>query len=222
MKRAGSTWKSSTTPGRHMSRLIEDLLRLARFTKAPLRKETVNLSDLASQIVGRLSAAAPERKIEVRIAGGLEVNGDAGLLRGALENLLSNAWKYTSNRRTRGLSLIRRCSRTVRAFIGCGTTARASTCNTPRSCFNRFAGCTLRKSFPGQALAWRRCGASSIGTEGEFGLKRKRTKAQRFILLWVKTLDGTYLKEPCLKSDAGATINGKDNSVIYFAAGEHK
>ena len=47
--------------GRHMAELIEDLLRLARFSKASLNRTTVNLSGLAKEIVSRLSAASPER-----------------------------------------------------------------------------------------------------------------------------------------------------------------
>ncbi|PYJ07389.1 MAG: histidine kinase [Verrucomicrobia bacterium] len=82
--------------GRHMAELIEDLLRLARFSKASLNRTTVNLSGLAKEIVSRLSAASPERQVEVRIADAMEVEADAGLVGAALENLLANAWKYTS------------------------------------------------------------------------------------------------------------------------------
>lgn len=82
--------------GRQMTNLIEDLLKLAKFSRSPLQKKNVSLSQLAREIVERLSAASPEREVAVRIAEGMDVEGDPGLLQAALENLLSNAWKYTS------------------------------------------------------------------------------------------------------------------------------
>jgi signal transduction histidine kinase len=84
--------------GEHMSNLIQDLLRLARFSKTPLDKTTVNLSDLARDVVNGFSTGEPGRKVDVQIAEKIEVNGDRGLLEAALENLLSNAWKYSSKR----------------------------------------------------------------------------------------------------------------------------
>jgi signal transduction histidine kinase/FixJ family two-component response regulator len=82
--------------GARMSTLIEDLLKLAKYSRAPLEKRTVDLSALAREIAARLTAAAPNPAATVRIADGLSVEGDAGLLQSALENLLSNAWKYSS------------------------------------------------------------------------------------------------------------------------------
>ncbi len=82
--------------GAQMSTLIEDLLKLARYSRTPLKKDTVNLSKLAQEIVARLASATPIPAAVVHIAGGLEAGGDAGLLEAALENLLSNAWKYSA------------------------------------------------------------------------------------------------------------------------------
>jgi hypothetical protein len=82
--------------GEHMTNLISDLLGLSKFSKGALRRSEVNLSELARGIISRLSAETPERRLDVTIADGIKVEGDSGLLRAALENLLSNAWKYTS------------------------------------------------------------------------------------------------------------------------------
>jgi signal transduction histidine kinase len=81
-----------------MGRLIDDLLKLSRVTRVPMAVTTVDLSDLARAAVAAEQAAAPERAVEVVIAEGLSARGDEGLLRIALHNLVSNAWKFTSKR----------------------------------------------------------------------------------------------------------------------------
>lgn len=78
--------------------LVDDLLWLARSAVTPLRLATVDLSALAREILHGFAEREPDRKVEVRIDPGCQVEGDAGLLRIALENLLSNAWKFTRGR----------------------------------------------------------------------------------------------------------------------------
>jgi signal transduction histidine kinase/DNA-binding response OmpR family regulator len=84
--------------GARMSQLIDDLLRLSRVARTPLRVEWVHLSELAREILSEFKAESPERSVEVVVDETEGVRGDPGLLRAALENLLSNAWKYTSKR----------------------------------------------------------------------------------------------------------------------------
>ena len=79
-----------------MGELIEDLLLLSRVTRAEMRRETVDLSALVREIGGRLAAEAPDRAVTFQVEDGLIARGDRALLRVALENLLENAWKYTS------------------------------------------------------------------------------------------------------------------------------
>jgi PAS domain S-box-containing protein len=79
-----------------MGLLIDDLLDLSRITRSPLRSEEVDLSGLASSILGEMQGDTPERRVDTDVAEGLVVNGDPGLIRVALENLLGNAWKFTS------------------------------------------------------------------------------------------------------------------------------
>jgi signal transduction histidine kinase len=79
-----------------MALLIDDLLNLSRASTTALKKEQVNLSALASQIAGELKRTEPERNVAFSIAELPEVEADAGLMRVALDNLIRNAWKYTS------------------------------------------------------------------------------------------------------------------------------
>lgn len=83
---------------KRMGALIEDLLQLSRVGRAELRKQRLDLSANARTIVAQLREQSAGRDVEVRIADGIEVNGDPGLVRAMLENLLSNAWKFTSRR----------------------------------------------------------------------------------------------------------------------------
>jgi len=79
-----------------MGQLIDDLLNLSRVTRAEMHLETVNLSGLAQTIAAELQKTQPERQVEFVIAKGPIAHGDVHLLRVVLENLLGNAWKFTS------------------------------------------------------------------------------------------------------------------------------
>ena len=81
-----------------MAELIDDLLHLARVTRAELRPETVDLSALAEAIADQLRHSDPGRRVELAIPPGIRAEGDARLLRIVLENLLGNAWKFTARR----------------------------------------------------------------------------------------------------------------------------
>jgi signal transduction histidine kinase len=81
---------------RRMSGLINDLLNLSRATSAGLHTRPIDLSEMAQSIANSLQQAEPERPVEFRIARGAKAIADENLMRVALENLLGNAWKYTS------------------------------------------------------------------------------------------------------------------------------
>src|SRR5213594_4661819 len=79
-----------------MGTLIDDLLKLARVTRAEMRTEAVDLSGMAQDIAAELQRTTPARQVEFAIAPGLGARGDPRLLRVALDNLLRNSWKYTA------------------------------------------------------------------------------------------------------------------------------
>ena len=80
----------------HMATLIDDLLDLSRVGRRPLRREPVDLTGLATEIIEDLRASEPEREVEFVAGEGIEAYGDVSLLKVALENLLGNAWKFTA------------------------------------------------------------------------------------------------------------------------------
>jgi light-regulated signal transduction histidine kinase (bacteriophytochrome) len=79
-----------------MSSLIDDLLSLSRIGRSDFVPRPTNLTQIATDIVNALRERNPERTVTVDIAPGLQAQGDTRLLRIAFENLLDNAWKYTS------------------------------------------------------------------------------------------------------------------------------
>lgn len=81
---------------KRMGQLIDDLLTLSRVTRATLKPIEVDLSALVETMVSKLREQEPRRRIETEIAPGLVVDGDPGLLQIVVENLLENAWKFTS------------------------------------------------------------------------------------------------------------------------------
>jgi PAS domain S-box-containing protein len=78
-----------------MSLLIDDLLRLARVTRAPLHTAEVDLSALARDLAAELGQEPAYRQVHFDIAPGLRATGDRELLRIALHNLLDNACKFS-------------------------------------------------------------------------------------------------------------------------------
>ena len=82
--------------GDRMGAMIDDLLDLSRLTRREMRHEEVDLSALARGVADDLRRVDPGRRARLAIAEGISVRGDAGLLRVVLENLLENAWKFTS------------------------------------------------------------------------------------------------------------------------------
>lgn len=79
-----------------MAELIDDLLQLSRVSRAELRREQVDLSGLARLVIAELERCDPDRTVDVRIEEGLLVEADGRLMKIMLENLLGNAWKFTS------------------------------------------------------------------------------------------------------------------------------
>jgi len=81
-----------------MGELIDDMLNLSRVARSEMRVERVNLSALAQIVAAELQRSQPERQVEFVIAEEIVTDGDEGLLKAALENLIGNAWKFTGKR----------------------------------------------------------------------------------------------------------------------------
>jgi signal transduction histidine kinase len=91
-----------------MAQLIDDLLRLSRIRAAELRPEALDLTALVETIFGDLRGLDASRDVELVAEPGLTTHGDPGLLRIALENLLRNAWKFTSKKASARIEFGRR------------------------------------------------------------------------------------------------------------------
>jgi two-component system, sensor histidine kinase and response regulator len=83
---------------RRMGDLIDHLLELSRVGRAQIKVGPVNLSKLASATLNQLQEADPKRLAEISIQKDLTARGDHALLGQLLENLIGNAWKYTSQK----------------------------------------------------------------------------------------------------------------------------
>jgi len=78
-----------------MESLIDDLLTLSHITRQEMRREKIDLCEMAQSVINDLHVKEPRRRVQFITTQELPVNGDKNLLRIALTNLLGNAWKFT-------------------------------------------------------------------------------------------------------------------------------
>lgn len=81
-----------------MDKLIDSMLKLSRVTRFELKYEKINLSKLINEIADRLKIAEPHRNADFKIQNDVYADADKYLLSIGLENLLNNAWKYSSKK----------------------------------------------------------------------------------------------------------------------------
>lgn len=79
-----------------MSELIDAVLNLSRISRSEMILGPVDLTAIAHEVAAELIKAEPARNVEFKIQNNLEVTADNTLMRIVLDNLLGNAWKYTS------------------------------------------------------------------------------------------------------------------------------
>lgn len=85
---------------KRMGGLIDALLGLSRLSRSELQLHSIDLTGLARSVIAQLAAADPGRAVEISVEDRLRANADARLVRTMLENLLSNAWKFTAKAQT--------------------------------------------------------------------------------------------------------------------------
>lgn len=82
---------------RKMGQLIDGLLQLSQYARGEIDLQSVNMSALATRLLGDLASMAPERQVQWEVEPDLMVQADPPLIEAVLQNLLHNAWKYTAN-----------------------------------------------------------------------------------------------------------------------------
>ena len=81
-----------------MSELIEDLLSLAQVSRAPMHNREVDLSTLVRELLQELQAREPDRQVRCQVQDGLRAQADPRLIHIVMQNLLANAWKFSSQK----------------------------------------------------------------------------------------------------------------------------
>lgn len=81
-----------------MGMLIDGILSLSRLTRGEVNKSTVDLSDIATKLLDGLKQQQPDRRVKTHITPHLKAEADPRLIEPVLENLLNNAWKFTSKK----------------------------------------------------------------------------------------------------------------------------
>lgn len=79
-----------------MGNLIDGLLALSQLSMAPVIREAIDLSQLSQEIFDELRDLEPGRRVELVIAPGMVIEGDKTMVRRMMQNLISNAWKYSA------------------------------------------------------------------------------------------------------------------------------
>ena len=136
---------------------------------------------MAGTIAANLAGSDPERKAAFKIAPGLVANGDAGLLRVVLENLLGNAWKFTSKQRQAIVYFGSAKADGEQVFL-VRDNGEGFDMAYAAKLSGLSSGCTRPMSLKALALAWLPCSASSIVMAAASGPRAQSAGAQRFTL----------------------------------------
>jgi signal transduction histidine kinase len=134
------------------SGILDALMRLAQVSTRPLQITTVNLSALVSGILRDLQQDDPTRNVTTHVEPDVTARADEGLMRVAMENLLKNAWKFTSRQRNAFIEFGRlHPGDTVDTFFirdnGVGFDAREA-----KLLFTAFARLSSARDFPGTGI----------------------------------------------------------------------
>ncbi len=79
-----------------MGELIDDLLSLSRLSRHEISNSDIDLSEICRIIAADLRKNSPGRKSNIDIEDGIMIRGDLNLMKTVMENILDNAWKFSS------------------------------------------------------------------------------------------------------------------------------
>ena len=134
-----------------MNAMIDAMLSLAQLSSQPLARQPVELSLMAQQVVEDLRRQSPGRQVQVDITPGLRVHGDPLLLRQVVENLLSNAWKYSAKAPAARIWL-RLASRDGRTVYEVGDNGAGFDMRAADRLFGLFQRLHAQSEFPGTGI----------------------------------------------------------------------
>ncbi len=136
---------------RRMNELIDGLLRLSRVSRTELHCQPLDLSRVAEEVLDFLRAADTEREVTTVVAPDLGAEGDPDLLKVVLENLLGNAWKFTSGTPEAWIEFGRCVTRNQTAFFVRDNGAGFDMRNAERL-FVAFERLHTQREFPGSGI----------------------------------------------------------------------
>jgi signal transduction histidine kinase len=116
-----------------MATILDDLLHLSQVTQAKMNLKDVDLSAEVAAICDQLRARDPGRRVQVTVQEGVWVTADRALIRSALDDLLGNAWKFTSRRDGAAIEF-----------------ATVPACDAPICCFVRDNGAGFDSAYAGK------------------------------------------------------------------------
>lgn len=111
--------KRVRTAAQRMGQLIDDLLKLAKVSRAPISRDTIDLSAMVETSLQELREREPHREVLTKVESGVSVQGDPRLMQIVMENLLSNAWKYTGERKDARIEFGTETTKQGRAYFVC-------------------------------------------------------------------------------------------------------
>lgn len=134
-----------------MGQLIDDLLNLSRVSRSALMESEVDLSAMARRVATDLESHEPGRRVEWVIDDDLWARGDARLLQIVIENLFSNALKFTGGRDTAVITFGRQADPTSSAFFIRDNGAGFDTAHAGRM-FGAFQRLHSEREYPGTGI----------------------------------------------------------------------